>query len=46
MWYNYAINNFAERNWLMKEELKPKPVAKKGRGGVFIQIEGIGDENK
>ena len=29
-----------------KEELKPKPVAKKGRGGVFIQIEGIGDENK
>ncbi|MBR7172546.1 MAG: PHP domain-containing protein [Clostridia bacterium] len=29
-----------------KEEPKQKPVAKKGRGGVFIQIEGIGDDNK
>lgn len=44
MWYNYAINNFAERKWLMKEELKNEIYRCFGRKCPIIYINTINFE--
>ena len=44
MWYNYIINNLAERNWLMKEELKNEIYRCFGRKCPIIYINTINFE--